>query len=163
MSRFGDWVARLVNAVPSDEMKGLQLIGEAWDVDADALAPSVLLRNLTSLVGTDATLFLEGGAHPPPLRQFLQLHQVDGVRIARGTIWPREPVFHLPATPELLHELAGLAERCAAPELCFHLHVYRDHTVLLEWHDAFTGTFRVSKTIPRDNLESFCSVLGLSF
>jgi hypothetical protein len=156
-------MSRVLNAVPPEEMEGLHLTGPSWEVPGKHLDHSAFLRSLPVLVGTDAVLFLEGGAHPSDIKQFLKSHCVDGPKIARGTIWPRAEIFHVPARADVLQDLADLADHCASPELCNHLHVYRQDVVLLEWHDAFADPFFVSKKVPLQNLQSFCETLSLTY
>jgi len=152
---FWPWLLRLANVVPSEERDGIHMIGPCWEVHGQ-VDPCAFLRALPSVVPEDAILFLEGGHHPPALRDFIQANAVPApATVRRGTVWPRETVFHLPATPEVLTQLAELAEHCAGPEICSHLHVYRGRAVLVEWHDAFDPPFFLSKALCDDRLRSF--------
>jgi hypothetical protein len=145
-------------------MEGIQLQGPFWEVDGGRVDYAEFFRQLPSLVSDKAVLFLEGGSHSPELTRFLREHAVLAVaKVARGTVWPRASVFHVPTEPSLLHELGDLAENCAGPEICDHLHVYKDGQVLLEWHDAFSVPFFVSKRIPEDRMRQFCRKLDVTF
>jgi len=48
----------------------------------------------------------------------------------------------------------------AEMEICDHLHFYRSEEPLAHWFDAFHDVLLVTKAIPRDRVERFCSVLG---
>ena len=83
-------------------------------------------------------LYFEGGSPSGKLLDFQREHGIpERAHVAYGTIWPKPTVFHLPATPETMMALTELMRLCAYPELAIHFHVYRDQTVLVEWHDAF--------------------------
>jgi hypothetical protein len=56
-----------------------------------------------------------------------------------------------------------LAEGCASPELCEHLHVYQGQHLLLQWYDAFLDPFYVSKRLPRESVEALCGELKTSW
>jgi len=160
MGRVGAWLGRLLNAVPPQEMAGIELEGPCWEVSGHRVDQAEFLRALQGLVPAGSILFVEGGAHPAPLRRLLEEHAVPPeAKVALGTVWPRSTVFHLQVTPALLSQLADLAETCASPELCSHLHVYTGDGVLLQRHDAFSDPFYVSKRIPLERLEAFCGVL----
>jgi hypothetical protein len=164
MGRIGRVIARLLNAVPAEEMEGIQLQDPFWEVDGRRLDHAEFFRRLPHLVSDEAVLFLEGGSHSPELTRFLNEHSVPAVAIlARGTVWPRASVFHVPTKPSVLVELGDLAEHCASPEICDHLHVYKEGRVLLEWHDAFSVPFFVSKRIPEDRVREFCRKLDVTF
>jgi hypothetical protein len=154
----------MFNAVPPEEMGGIMLEGPCWEVAGRRVDQAGFFRALSRLVPERSFLFVEGGEHPPLLKQLLEDQSIVGqLKIARGTIWPRSPVFHLPATHILLKELADIAETCAAPELCDHLHVCDAAGVLIQWHDAFSDPFYISKRLPRDHVDAFCRALGTSW
>jgi hypothetical protein len=98
------------------------------------------------------------------LAAFLQEHGVpEQVHVARGTLWPRPRVFHLPATREVLTGLADAMERRAWPELAIHVHVYRGRTVLLEWHDAFSQPLLLSGEFSEQQVSAFCACARLRY
>jgi hypothetical protein len=162
VGRIGKILARLLNAVPAEEMEGIRLRGLFWEVEVERLDHAAFLRRLPDLVSNEAVLVLEGGAHPVGLRRFLEAHAVPAqANVARGTVWPRATVFHVPTRPPVLSELGDLAENCAAPEICDHLHVYKDDQVLLEWYDTFSNPFFISKQVPEQRLGEFCRELSV--
>jgi len=145
-------------------MAGLRLSTPSWEISNTVRDVSVFLRALSKLVPDDAILFLEGGGHPPVLRTLLEENRFrPALRPALGTIWPRQPTFALPTTEAFLNKLAEVAEFCAVPEVCTHLHVYRGEEVLLEGYDAFTQPFYVSRLVSEEHLREFCAELGASW
>jgi hypothetical protein len=160
VGRIGAWLGRLLNAVPADELGGIELEGPRWEVSGRHIDQAEFFRALSDLVPDGSILFLEGGAHPPPVKRFLEQHAVPPeAKVALGTLWPRSTVFHVRATASSLRQLGDLAEQCAAPELCSHLQVYNADRVLLEWHDAFSDPFYVSQRVPLERLTAFCGIL----
>jgi len=164
MGRIAAWLGRILDAVPPAEMGGLHLDGPSWEVSFRGVDQAEFFRALPKLVPEECCLVLEGGAHPPGLENLLtRLDIAPQARIARGTVWPRARVVHVPATTAVLGELAEQAEHCAAPELCDHLHIYDGEGVVLQWYDAFSGPVYVSKRVPMQRLEAFCQGLNTSF
>jgi hypothetical protein len=51
----------------------------------------------------------------------------------------------------------------AEPELAVHFHVYRNDTVLLEWHDAFSQPMLMSGAIPQETVKVFADKIGKGF
>jgi hypothetical protein len=143
-----------------EDMQGIRLEGPYWEVAGRHVDPAQFLHALETLVPEGSILFLEGGTQPPPLRAFLDRHAaLSDVKVALGTAWPRGRVFHVPTAPTILRELAELADKCASPELCDHLHVYSSEGVLPQWYDAFVDPFYVSKRVPPEQFEAFCGAL----
>jgi hypothetical protein len=145
-------------------MAGIRLQGPFWEVDGRRVDYAEFFRRLPDLVSDEAILLLEGGSHSAELSRFMSEHAVPAVaKVARGTVWPRASVFHVPTKPSALVELADLAEHSAGPEICDHLHVYKDGQVLLEWNDAFSVPFFVSKRIPEERVREFCQKFEVTF
>jgi hypothetical protein len=164
MGRIGAWLARVFNAVPANEMGGARLEGAYWEVAHRGVDPTDFFRRLPALVPEGSVLVLEGGSHSKLLQAFLDEHRVPpDINVARGTIWPRADVVHLPASVQVLRELADHAERCAEPEICSHMHVYASGRVVVQWYDAFSAPCYVSKQLPAERLEAFCAELRTSF
>src|ERR1019366_8897622 len=97
-------------------------------------------RALPSLLPEGSVLYLEGTSRSArDLITFLQSHAAIGIsKVALGTIWPRPRCAHASITSESMLELACLSERLVVPEVCSHLHAYKDGRILLEWYDAFS-------------------------
>ena len=77
--------------------------------------------------------------------------------------WPIPKVFHIPATPENLRELAQMAQHRALPEIAIHIHAYKDSRVLLQWHDAFDDPILAAREIPEDKTKDFCQKLKVEY
>ena len=158
-------LAKLFNATPRDQLKGLSLGQDSfWKVSPVSNLPA-LLKALPSLVPDGAILYIEGGSPPKEIKAFLDEHCVPEVsHLAMGTIWPKPAVFHLPATPQNLAQLAMLAEKCATAEVAVHLHIYQPGKVLLEWYDAFfKDPLYLSQAIPEERVKEFCKLLSLTY
>lgn len=112
----------------------------------------------------DAThVFLEG-APDPDVVALLSAHaeRLD-YRAPVGTIWSwpqSNRRFSLRASSSLFTALAKAGNHHAEPEICCHIHVYRDDEPLLQPFDAFTDPLLVSKGVPRERVEQFCSDAG---
>ena len=164
MSRIGAWLAHLVHAVPSEEMAGAQLDGPYWEVRHRGVDHAEFLRRIPALVPEGSVLVLEGGSPSSQLQGFLKEHAIaPRTKVARGTVWPRADIVHLPASAQVLGGLADHAERCAYPELCTHLHVRSAGRVVVQWYDAFSAPCYVSKELSAERLEAFCAELGTSY
>jgi hypothetical protein len=59
----------------------------------------------------------------------------------------RPKVYFMRITEENLQGLASLSTAHAEPEVCSHLRVYRDETIILSWHDLPGDAFYVASTI----------------
>jgi len=159
------FLARLFNAVPKEERDGISLDYRVpqWKVSRAKDLPA-FLRALVHLLPQDAILYLEGGSPPGRLRQFLDENSIpEQAHVAMGTIWSRPLIFHVSATAANLSQLADIAEHCAEPEVAMHLHVYRDGKVLLQWYDAFSDPFYISKQIPEEKVHEFCDRLSIQY
>ena len=64
---------------------------------------------------------------------------------------------------ENLHGIASLSSEHAEPEVCSHLRVYRDKTIILSWHDLPGDPFYVTSAIDEAELRKFCNALGWKY
>ena len=157
------WLARLFGAAPKEEMEGVHLDTRqpCWEVDSPTTF-SAVLRALRGWLPEDAILYIEGGSPGAQIGDFLTAHSVpERAHLAMGTIWPRPKVFHVPASPTTLTELAEVMEHHAAPAI--HFHVYRDRTILLQWYDAFCDPILLIGSIPEDQVRVFADRVGETF
>ena len=135
---------------------------ECWRVSGlrDARA---FFRAVPQLLPEATRFFLEGSPAPDILA-LLATHTERGEYGApAGTLWSwphREQRFTLRASPLLFAQLAEAAAFHAEPEICSHLHFYRDVEPLAHWFDAFVDPFLVSKVISRERLEVFSRAAG---
>jgi hypothetical protein len=106
-----------------------------------------LLRAIDEAMPEDAVLYLEGKP-ARDVKEFLNTRSVSApIEVERGTVWPKQEVFHLPLVGTNLAELRQLADQHAGPEICYHLVVYREDEALLWAHDAGAGYVLVSKAL----------------
>lgn len=158
-------LARIFGAVSRNELNGIRLetTQPYWEVSGESSFPPVL-RSLTALLPDGCILYFEGGSPSGSLADFLQKHSVpEQAHVACGTIWPRPRTFHLPASNAVLAGLAEEMEHRAAPELAVHFHVYREQTVLLEWHDVFSQPMLLSGRFTEQRVRAFCDAVGLRY
>ncbi len=158
------WLSKLFNYVPAEEREGISLGKEpCWEVSCAKDFPS-FLRALSDLVPSDSILYIEGGSPHDEIKLYLESRKAMQIaKVAMGTIWPRPKIFHMLINLENLEGLAQLAERHAEIEIAVHLHIYKDNKVLLQWYDAFFDPFYISKEIPEDKVNNFCSQLGIKY
>ena len=99
----------------------------------------VFLEDVREVAPDGSVLVLEGKP-VSDVREVLELVRVEPeVRIARGTIWPKDEFFHIPATRENIDRLLDLTLNHAVPEICDHVVLYREQRALLWLHDAGDG------------------------
>lgn len=156
---------KLLNAVPPEERQGIHLDEPlCWKVSTGAQYFSDFLRALSELVPEGSVLYLEGGSPSQELKAFLGAKKIPPRnKVETGTIWPRPAVYHLPADKAFLIELAQRTQKCATPEVCDHLCVYKDGIVFVSGHDCLDGPLYISRQIPVETLKVFCERLGCSF
>ena len=137
---------------------------DCWELSglSDAAA---FFRAVPDLLPEATRMFLEGSP-APDIAALLVAHAEEGEYAAPvGTLWswPRSHRFTLKASSALFDQLAGAAAHHAEPEICSHLHFYRDAEPLAQWFDAFADPFLVSKVIPRERVEHFARATGSRF
>ncbi len=108
-------------------------------------------------------MFLEG-APTPDIVALISAHaERNQYRAPVGTIWSwpgSNQRYTIRASPVLFARLAEAAAHHAEPEICSHLHLYRELEPLVLWFDAFDDPLVVSKAISRDRVDQFCSDTG---
>ena len=162
---FRNWFRRKLRIASREELTGLRLnFPSCWAIAAPRWDPVQGFRALPKLLDGECTLVLEGGSHSEEVLAFLETRQVaPREQIPRGTIWPRQEAYHLPATAEVFDGLSRLADHHAAPEICFHLVIYRPPLVLVDWYDAFDREIYASCTIPEQTVREFAEMVGASY
>ena len=107
-------------------------------------------------------MYLEGPASRE-VREFLSSHPAPNPsQVQKGTLWPREKIFHIPLDTDVMNDLAQMAERRAEPELCSHLVVYEGGTVLLSAYD-FLEEVRIADTVQEARVAEFALALGCEY
>jgi hypothetical protein len=154
----------LPSALPND-MSGLRLrFQSCWAITSRRWDPELGLAALPILAGHDAVLYLEGGPHSEEVAGLLNAHSIPAVeRIERGTMSPRPQIYHLPAAVHIFEGLSQLAGRCALPEICDHLVIYRPALVIVDWYDAFDREVYVSSSVAEELIREFAEILDASY
>jgi hypothetical protein len=159
------WLSRLFGAVSKEEMEGIRLstAGTYWEVDGPKTFEEIF-NALKGWVPEDAVLYFEDGSPDAEIDNFIATYSVPEVsHVAMGTIWPRQRVFHVQTTETILNELARIMKHHAEPELAIHFHIYRNDSILLEWHDAFSQPMLMSGDIPEEKVKVFANKIGKNF
>ena len=109
----------------SEQRAALDLRGEDAIDLGNATDFYILLQAIDEVMPADSVLVLEGDATAPAIADFLRAHEpVDKPELVANSSG-RYRAFHLPLAGDNLHQLRVLADACAAPEVAFHLMVYR--------------------------------------
>lgn len=120
-------------------------------------------RAVQLLVPEATHVFLEGTPDPDVVAVIAAHAEQTEYAAPVGTLWswpgPNQR-FTLRASPLLFAALSEAGARHAEPEICCHLHLYREAEPLVHWFDAFLDPLVVSKAIPRERVERFCSEVG---
>jgi len=135
-------------------------IPDPWVVANPGQAPG-LFPALADLLPAGAVLYFEGTSFAREVRAFLGDRAVEpDVEVERGTTRPRPSTFHVPVTLPAMEAFQRIADRCAAPEICDHLHAHRDGQPLLTWFDAFDLPIHLARHLPEERVRSFASAVG---
>jgi hypothetical protein len=159
------WMRKLFKTTPKEEMEGihLDLTQPYWEVKGPKTFQE-LFNALQGWLPEGVILYFEDGSPDAEIYDFMAAYSVpEQARVARGTIWPHPKVFHVPATTATLTRLSEIMEHHAEPELAIHFHVYKDNSVLLEWHDAFSQPMLMNGTIPGEQVKVFAERAGRKF
>ena len=159
------WFTRLLRTVPREEREGIHLDTRDahWEVDGPETFED-LFNALKDWIPEDSVLYFEDGSPDREISDFFAMHSISEVsHVAIGTIWPGPKVFHVPATKIVLTELARIMNRHAEPELAIHFHVYRNDSILIEWHDAFSQPMLIGGEISEEKVNAFAEKIGKSF
>jgi hypothetical protein len=135
---------------------------ECWKVSGVRTADEFF--QAVSLLVPDAThMFLEGSPDPDVEAALADAPGGSDYAAPAGTFWswPRtNKRFSVRASPALFERLSQVASGHAEPEICDHIHFYRDGVALVQWFDAFSDPMLVSKSVPRERVERFAAACG---
>jgi len=108
------------------------------------------------------TLFIEGDSIAKDVLILYKKNIQEGEYLPRaGTIFPKSTKLRCKYSVEFMNELALMAENHAEPEMCDHLHLYKDNNLILEWMDAFSDEILISKTISEEVVKQFSAAIAL--
>jgi hypothetical protein len=120
---------------------------------------------LPRVVPEGSMLYIENTQFARDVNDYLVPRAVQAPQhaVKAGTIWPKPRFFHVPVTRPVMHGLAELAERHAAPEVADHMVVYRDSTILIEWYDAGFDPIFLSREIDENTVREFGVQIGAKY
>jgi hypothetical protein len=135
---------------------------DCWRVSGVRTAEE-FFRAVLLLVPDAPHMFLEGS--PDPDIEVLLAEAAEEAEYAApvGTYWSwpqKNRRYSVRVSAALFVRLSELAAHHAEPEICDHLHFYRDRNALVQWFDAFSDPLLVSKLVPRERVEQFASAVG---
>jgi hypothetical protein len=135
---------------------------ECWRVSGLRNA-TAFFRAIPQLLPEATIMFLEGSPALEILAVLANHSAQAEYGAPTGTLWSwplRDQRFTVRASSLLFAQLADASAHHAEPEICSHLHFYRNGEPLAQWFDAFDDAFLVSKVIPRARLEEFTRAAG---
>ena len=135
---------------------------ECWKVSGVRTAEK-FFRAVLLLVPDATHMFLEGSPAPDIKLLLADASEEADYAAPAGTYWSwpqKNRRYSLRVSAALLMRLSELAAHHAEPEVCDHLHFYRDGNALVQWFDAFSDPLLVSKVVPRARVEQFASAVG---
>ena len=158
------WLSKILNYVPKSERVGLALdLSNAWRLEPVSDA-SVFLQALPALQLSSAVLYLEGTTDGAVAKCLEEYAVKPTVKIAPGTVWPRPDIYHVPMSHDVLNRLGRIVDDKGAAFLAFHVHVYANGEVVLQWHDAFESIpFYVSSRIDEQRIKDLAEQLGVGY
>ncbi|HEX8472633.1 MAG TPA: hypothetical protein VF666_01240 [Pyrinomonadaceae bacterium] len=124
---------------------------------------SEFLRQLPRLLPPDSILYAAGTPVHEVEAYLLARPSVYENRLSTGVFGLRAKGFYMPATEANLRGFADIAENFAEPEVCDHLHVYRNNQAILHWYDLPADHFYVSTTTDENSLRDVCQTLGCHY
>ncbi len=156
-------LARLLNYVPRNERHGLDLgSSQRWELSTVTDA-SRFLRALSSLIPAGCNLYVEG-TNDGSVATWLRARPAPSTtRVAIGTIWPRPNTHHMLATQENLDNLAAFLEANGIHYPWSHVHVYREDSMLVSWHDAFDNPIYVAGSVEEPQVAAFCRMTDCEY
>jgi len=154
-------VARFLARVSKSEPRGIRLgETEPWRVSPTKDVER-FVRALPVLAPEGSLAYFEGTGEPHVAKYLTEVSVPAHVQVAIGTIWPRPDYYHVPVSQESMDSLAAFLDEAPAGYFCTHCHVYRNGSILLEWHDAFMDDpMYVSRAIDEHTVRAFADRLG---
>lgn len=154
--------SRRLGYVPRGERRGIRLEDtEPWRI-TPTQDVSRFIRALPLLVPEDSIAYFEdtGESHVAEYLRRVSIH-APGAKIAVGAIWPRPDRYHVPLTVNTMEAPATFLDDRPAGLFCSHCHVYREGTVVLQWHEAFSDDpLYVSRAVDEAMVRRFAEALG---
>ncbi|GEM_PF-1114797 len=142
--------------------KGIALERPAWEIQIPTDIGK-FWEYLNQLLPAGSILYFEG-VYPEVIADYLGGRPAQEIcQVARGTVFPKLNIFHMPMTQENLTGLAALSRQIDGP-VSTHFHAYCNQKILLYWHDAFDRfPILLSNEIAEHNVIQFCLSVNLSY
>ena len=156
-----NWLSKLLGYVSKAEWAGISLNRQEpyWVIKGFSDFPA-FLKSVSKLFPEDSVLYLEGTSIARDVQEFVTARAPESTtKVEMGTIWPRPQALHMLLTAENIAGLAALAEKHALPEICDHLHVYKDNAMLLEAHDVLDQCVSITGALPEERIRTLCEQL----
>jgi hypothetical protein len=110
-----------------------------WELHGSA-PPGDVLRTIASMAPPYSILFLEGFSIASDVSaRYRQMQVKPKRRIPSDYGDDRPPSYHLPATYEVLNEVADMFDKRDSSDVADHLKLYDSHGILFTWHDVSPG------------------------
>ena len=149
-----------------EEMMGIMMdMRNCWEVtEIKGVQASKFFLALLDITPADSVFCVETSNLVEEVREFLEANKMPHrTRVLLGTYWPKPEVFHLPFNEQNMRQFAEFAETFPMPQICDHIHIYKDNEVLLEWFDVLYNPLYISKKISEDSIKVFCSKIGCEY
>lgn len=129
---------------------------------SEGVDSSKFFKALANYFQDATTLFIEGDSIANEVMNLYKENIEKGDYLPRsGTTFPRSIKIRCKYSVEFMNELACIADKHAEPELCDHLHLYKNNKPLIEWMDAFLDSILVSQEIPKETIDRFSAAIKL--
>ena len=154
------------DALTEQEMAGIQLdMRNCWEVtEIRGVQAAKYFLALLDIMPADSVFCVETSNLVEEVREFLEANKMPNTtRVLLGSIWPKPDVFHIPFSEQNMRQMAEFAVNFAIPEICDHIHIYKNDEVLLEWFDVFSKPLYISKKFSEDSINDFCSKVGCEY
>jgi len=139
------------------------LLKPGWEIEGISTARP-FFSSIGILLPLPVYFCFEGTSIEPDVWALLQKNSASPhLQVPTGTLWPKPRVIHVLATAEFVSNLAAIADSHAEPEICDHLHAYKDSKLLLQWHDAFDLPILLDVSIPEEFVQNFCRAAGATY
>lgn len=158
-------LSRFLRTTPNSEPDEIFLSeDDPWEVSAPE-DMGRFLRALPLLALEDAVVYFEGTEEALVGDYIRGISISPLVRVRRGLVGePAPDCHHVPVTPSAMDGLASFLQRHSKVFVCYHCHVYRNRSVLLEWFDACgKDPIYLSRALDREVVQRFAQAMGSSF
>ncbi len=124
-------------------------------------SPAAFLRSLPLLGPQPLYLCLEGITDDSLLPLLQQYSVPSQLNVARGIVWPKAALWHVPATSAVLEALACRLDAASQAAPSIHVFLYTSDRVILEWYDAIDSEpLYISRSLSSEAVQAFAHAVG---